>query len=336
MSAMSLHLPARRIAATASKAAAGKPCLHLRYLLPQTQRRTFNWGFNPKPMDDEIAKAKRESIAERQKRMVLQNMQRTTGDSIFDEELQEAEKPLGPSDPFRKKAKKVDADAYRMSTVKEHMQRAKDPDPRWRVRFMKKKIRQMVRNADKPLTKAERIKMTEKEHLSKSDILPTSTKRLVHLSHQIVGKTVDDAITQMRFSKKKMAREVRWQLELARDTAITQRGMGLGAADGKVFEKPRQVQTKDGKWIQVKDPTTLYVDQSWVGKSKYLSQRIIYHSRGRSTMSWRPSATISIVVKEEKTRLRQHDDRVDKQAQKAPWVHLPNRPVTAQRPYYTW
>lgn len=288
-------------------------------------------------MSDELAKARKESSAERQKRMMQENMERTRGDSIFEEELEEVGKPDLPGLPSNKEARKGEEGEYfKMSTAKEHMARAQDPDPRWRVRFLKKKIRQMVRDSDKPLTKAERIKMTEKEHLSKSPMLATSTKRLVHLSRQIVGKTVDDAIAQMRFSKKKMAREVRWQLELARDSAITQNGMGLGAADGKVFQKPRQIQTKDGRWVQVKDPTALYVDQSWVGKGKWIGQRILYHARGRSSMSWKPSTTISIVVKEEKTRLRQHDDRVEKQAKKAPWVHLPNRPVTAQRPYYTW
>ncbi len=77
-------------------------------------------------------------------------------------------------------------------------------------------------------SRVERIARTERSHLSKSPPLPTSTKKLVHLAHQIQGKTVEDALVQMRFSKKKMAREVRWQLEEARDTAVVQHGIGPG------------------------------------------------------------------------------------------------------------
>lgn len=43
-----------------------------------------------------------------------------------------------------------------------------------------------------------------------------------------------------------------------------------------------------------------------------------------------------MVIKEEKTRIREHEERQAKKARQGPWVHLPNRPVTAQRPYYSW
>lgn len=49
-----------------------------------------------------------------------------------------------------------------------------------------------------------------------------------------------------------------------------------------------------------------------------------------------PDAAISVVLKEEKTRIREHGDRVAKEAKRKPWVHLPNRPISAQRPYYSW
>lgn len=48
------------------------------------------------------------------------------------------------------------------------------------------------------------------------------------------------------------------------------------------------------------------------------------------------ATALTLVVKEEKTRIREYREREAKQAKKAPWVHLPNRPVTAQRPYYSW
>ena len=45
---------------------------------------------------------------------------------------------------------------------------------------------------------------------------------------------------------------------------------------------------------------------------------------------------ITVVLKEEKTRIREHKDR-EREALKAyPWVHHPERPITGQRPYYSW
>ncbi|OTA70801.1 ribosomal protein L22 [Hypoxylon sp. EC38] len=311
---MSLHLPARRVATTAS-AVAGKPSLHLQYLLPRTQRRNawFNWGRKNVPVGSEKSQfAKELTRREREEMMAQRNLDRTQGTSIFDEEIKDPERVRRA-----REEKEATPTAVSGTRVKEHMERAEDPDPRWRVR-------------------EQRIRLSEKEHTSASPPLPTSTKKLVHLSHQIVGKTVDEAITQMRFSKKKMAREVKWQLEDARDRAIAAHGMGLGAADGQELEKPKKIQTKDGKWIEVRDPTTLYVDQSWVTKGPWRGMRIQYHARSRMSVMWRPTASISVVLKEEKTRLRQHDEKVEKEAKKAPWVHLPNRPVTAQRQYYSW
>ncbi|KAI1802132.1 ribosomal protein L22 [Daldinia bambusicola] len=340
---MSLHLPARRVATAAARTtAAGKPSLHLQYLQPTTQRRNawFGWGSSnsaKSPFAQELSRREREQmIAEK-------NMQRTQGASIFDEEIKETEKATAQQQRLSAdeaggvpEGGKMGSTIGTGTMVKEHMERAENPDPRWRVRFLKKKVMQMVRDGDKPLTRAQRVRLTEKEHTSASQPLPTSTKKLMFLSRQIAGKTVDDAINQMRFSKKKMAREVRYQLEEARDNAIAAHGMGLGAAQGKTLDKPRKIQTKDGRWLEVSDPTTLYVDQSWVTKGPWRGMRIQYHARSRMSQMWRPSAAISLVLKEEKTRLRQHDEKVEKQARKRPWVHLPNRPVTAQRPYYSW
>ncbi|KAI0376892.1 ribosomal protein L22 [Hypomontagnella monticulosa] len=327
---MSLHLPARRVA-TAAAQATSKPSL-----LPLTQRRNawFNWRSGPTPPPTANSPfAKELTRREREEMLAKRNSDRTQSPSIFDEELADAE---GKEKQKKDAASKEASGIGRATTMREHMERALDPDPRWRVRYMKKKVMQMVRNADKPLSRDERIRRTEKQALSASPALATSTKKLVHLSHQIVGKTVDDAITQMRFSKKKMAREVKWQLEEARDRAIAAHGMGLGPVNSEALQKPLKIQTKDGKWIDVADPTKLYVDQSWVTKGPYRGARIQYHARSRTSVMWRPTASISIVLKEEKTRIRQHNERVEKQAKKAPWVHLPNRPVTAQRQYYSW
>lgn len=44
----------------------------------------------------------------------------------------------------------------------------------------------------------------------------------------------------------------------------------------------------------------------------------------------------TVLLKEEKTRIRQHEERTAKEQRKGPWVHLPSRPVYGQRPYYAW
>ncbi|XXH03278.1 hypothetical protein Hte_009676 [Hypoxylon texense] len=358
---MSLHLPARRVATSAARTTTCKSTtLHLQYLLPRTQRRNagglFNWGWGRSgggggadPMKTPSPFARELTRREREQRLAKQNMDRTQGTSIFDEEIKDPERARQRQQQLDDAAAGGGGEEGPMaaSRVREHVERAENPDPRWRVRFLKKKVMQMARaDPAKPPSREQRIRLTEKRHVSASPPVPTSTKKLVHLSHQIVGKTVDDAITQMRFSKKKMAREVKWQLEEARDRAIAAHGMGLGSGSSSsssssaprdnTNNKPFKIQTKDGKWIEVQDPTTLYVDESWVTKGPWRGARVQYHARSRMSMMWRPTASISVVLKEEKTRIRQHNEKVEAQAKKAPWVHLPNRPVTAQRQYYSW
>ncbi|KAI2640043.1 ribosomal protein L22/L17 [Xylaria nigripes] len=330
---MSLHLPVRQ-AVNVARASIARPS---QYLLPQTQRRNAGWfsrfrkprADNSSPENSQFAK----ELTKRQKetRLAERLSEHTQGASIFDEDIKHAEE----EQTKEIEEHKAQTTALSFSRMKEHMERALDPDPRWRVRYQRKKIMQMVR-ADGKMTKAERIMMMEKEVTNKSDLIPTSTKKLVHLSHQIAGKTVDEAITQMRFSKKKMAREVKYYLELARDTAIAGHGMGLGVHNGELLKKERKIVTRDGKKVSVADPTRLYVDQSWVTKGPPRGMRILFHSRGRASQAFRPTSRINLVIKEEKTRIRQYDERVEREAKKAPWVQLPNRPVTAQRPYYSW
>lgn len=170
-----------------------------------------------------------------------------------------------------------------------------DPDPRSRVRWQRKKVIQMVRRGGH-LTREERIAMTERSLTHKSEWIPTSTKKLVMLARQIAGKNIDDAISQMQWSKKKMAREVKYHLEEARDLAIASRGMGLGAVNGETAgkrnDKPTKIQTKDGKWLEVSDPTKMYVADSWVGKGSWLGKEIDYKGRGRMGVIKHPKASM--------------------------------------------
>ncbi|KAL0930234.1 mitochondrial 54S ribosomal protein uL22m [Colletotrichum truncatum] len=257
-----------------------------------------------------------------------QKQQPHLSSSIFEEEVDDAvaESRRGARSDAQASVKTAETMAYRV-----------DPDPRSRLRWERKKVIQMVRRNGR-VSRSERIAQTEKELSHKSPFLETSVKKLVHLARQIQGKTLDDALLQMTYSKKKMATEVKYQLEEARDLAIVSRGMGLGrtARNTKGSSGPVKIQTKDGKPLTIDDPTRLYVAQAWVGRGPWRAKQLDYKGRGRFGIIQSPSTSISVVLKEEKTRLREHSEREAKQARRKPWVHLPDRPVSAQRPYYSW
>lgn len=191
------------------------------------------------------------------------------------------------------------------SLLQTDLQRALDPDPRSRVRWERKMVVRHVSRLLDPKgqeTREERLARTERQLLHKSMPIPTSTKKLVHLARQISGKTLEDALVQMRFSKKKMAKEVMWHLEEARDMAVVERGMGLGRVlqqkqhqeDGSesAASSPSaiKIQTKDGKWLEITDPSRIYIDQAWVGKGIFRSVQPEYRARGRINRRWSPSS----------------------------------------------
>jgi hypothetical protein len=45
---------------------------------------------------------------------------------------------------------------------------------------------------------------------------------------------------------------------------------------------------------------------------------------------------IHIVLKEEKTRIRENQEREAKIAARKAWVQLPNRKIPSQRQFYSW
>lgn len=174
-----------------------------------------------------------------------------------------------------------------------------DPNPEARRRWQRNQIIRNIRNRGQ-LTKAQRIARTERESLCKSAFYPTSVKKLMPLARQIAGKPIEEAIVQMRFSKKKVARDVKKHLEYARDKAIVERGMGLGAAtaeynraagieDSDVImedkEKEAQpwpgmvVEDRKGKRRFVTDTSNIYVDEAWVGRGTF-SVDYDYRARG--------------------------------------------------------
>jgi ribosomal protein L22 len=168
------------------------------------------------------------------------------------------------------------------------MAAALDPDPRARKRWERKMVIRDIHKRGR-LTRAQILKREERVLLSKSHDFRTSVKKLSPLARQIAGKTVEDAIIQMRFSKKKAAKEVKEHLEHAKNEAIVRRGMGLGMVEGGEFS-PRKIQVKDGRTVKVVDPTRLYVDQAWVGKGLY-GKSLDYRARGRTYLMKNPTTS---------------------------------------------
>ena len=183
------------------------------------------------------------------------------------------------------------------------MAAALDPTPHIRKRWQRKMLIRDIRGRFR-MNKTVKILRTERFSVSKSELFRTSVKKLGPLARQIAGKPIEDAIVQMRFSKKKAAAEVKKHLEYARDEAIVRRGMGLGlvnlqeAGEGEGGEekmeaqatmKPIVFEDKKGKRRTVTDTTSIYVDQAWVGRGKY-GREPEFRARGRVNML-RPPTT---------------------------------------------
>ncbi|KAH7629580.1 ribosomal protein L22/L17 [Sordaria sp. MPI-SDFR-AT-0083] len=338
---------------------------------PSQQWSLFGWG---KQKMEERNKAKEElkqteaartSKRPTQEEIVARVRGRLEGDSIFadttpsseaadhlaaeqgkhkDWALAKAEKKLAAAHGGKGKVEETTATG--ISLIKDHMVRAVDPDPRSRVRWERKMVIRKLQRGTDPWSvepKTERIARTERKLVFKTNLLPTSVKKLVHLSRQIRGKTVSEALVQMQFSKKKMAKEVKTELLRAEAQAIVMRGMGLGKAaaatkkkDAAEAQEPVKIQTKDGKHMEIRDPTRIYVAETFVNKGPIRGAEIDYRARGRVFKMDKPTTSMTVVLKEEKTRIREHQERVAKKLRQGPWVHLPDRPVTSQRQFYSW
>lgn len=167
-----------------------------------------------------------------------------------------------------------------------------DPRPHVRRRWERKMVIKDIRRRGR-VTRKEWIKKNERESLSKSHFLKTSVKKLGPLARQIAGKTIEDALVQMRFSKKKAAWDVRKHLQHARNVAIVRRGMGLGKTT-KEDAEPVQIVTKEGKRRKVTDRTGIYIEQAWVGRGPY-GREPEYRARGQVNML-RPPVTSTFAL----------------------------------------
>jgi ribosomal protein L22 len=232
----------------------------LSFLAPYIQKRTAFWGWGESP--DPVGKPQNPLTEEFLKRKPKQ--QALVRGDLAESSIFEDEELAGP----KPKTIVTDEQGMKHNLVRnpDAMAAALDPDPRGRLRWERKMVIKQIHKRGR-LSRAQQLKREERVILSKSHNFQTSVKKLMPLARQIAGKTVEEAIIQMRFSKKQVAKDVKEHLEHARNEAIVKRGMGLGVKDDSF--SPVQIQTKDGKRVKVQDPTTLYVDQAWCGKGLF-------------------------------------------------------------------
>lgn len=282
------------------------PCLaassSCRPLLPLSQRRSKwslgNWFGRNRPgskSDNKVSGGQNLDDPEVRRRAMAQQQRAapTLSDSIFEDEVKEATK-----DDYQPQQSDQETLSQPPTSAEAAIYRT-DPDPRSRTRWERKKVIQMIRRqtAGEEVSdyakRTERIAMNERQLLHKSPLLETSTKKLVMLARQIQGKTLEDAMLQMTYSKKKMAKEIKVQLEEARDLAVVSRGMGLGKAGhgGDGAKTPIKIKTKDGATLKVDDPTRLYIAEAWVGRGTPRNKRIEFKGRGRTGVIVSPATS---------------------------------------------
>ena len=177
---------------------------------------------------------------------------------------------------------------------------ALNPRPWAQARWHRKKVIQAIQRRGR-ISKTEQILKQERHHMHGSNFFKSSMKKLVPIARQIAGKTVEDALIQLRFSKKLAARRIEAELKIARDEAIVSQGMGLGhikeSADTHSQGTIREVVTEEkvplkeanGKIRMVK-PTSMYIDQAWVNKGK-ANHSVEYRARGQQNILTHPHAS---------------------------------------------
>lgn len=117
-----------------------------------------------------------------------------------------------------------------------NMAAALDPNPTARTRWQRMMVIRNIRHKGR-LTREMKIARSERSHMSKSSKFKTSVKKLMPLARQIAGKSIDDAILQMRFSKKKVAKEIQKHLIQARNEAVVMKGMGIARQPENVVDQ---------------------------------------------------------------------------------------------------
>ena len=317
-----------------------------------------------KPDAEAIAekKAERKRAEEQERNRRISSL---APNSIFADDLPSAAKPAATPGLAKKQKDEQKFEEYQRDP--NALELVLNPRPKARLAWQRRMVIRSIQKRGR-LTKTEKLAKTERSHVVKSGFWKTSIKKLAPLARQIAGKTIDEAILQMRFSKKKAAQEIRAHLIQARNEAIVVRGMGVSAvpaalplpkypppADSDPSASRAEVMTSDPstlpvalethnptlslKRTQTTPETQIYIDQAWVNRGAY-SKSLSGRARGRMDVLRHPTTGLSVLLKEERTRMREKQEKEDtdkrKRLGKQLWTQLPDRKVYAQRPYYTW
>ena len=231
-----------------------------------------------------------------------------------------------------------------------NMSRVLNPRPNARARWQRKMVIRNTRRSGR-LTKEMIISRTERQALSRSHFFKTSMKKLAPLARQIAGKGIDEAILQMRFSKKKAAQDVLGHLIQAKNEAIAVKGMGINsisatpAPDSPIVTDPSiqpalpMQRTNKAPLDGVKGDTDIYVSQAWINRGPY-GKELEPRARGRANILRPPHTGLSVLLKEEKTRTREKAEKDEKAIRKRMgknmWTQLPDRPIVNQSQYVLW
>jgi ribosomal protein L22 len=270
-------------------------CINASSFRPLTLHRTIktksskseSTGLKSKnPILEQYLKAKPKQVAAKDPEILRGTV---AEDSIFEdgEDGSEADQKWTREEHYDEEGMRQDRKVPRNPV---NMANVLDPDPVNRMRWEKKMVIRQIEKRGR-LTKAQMLKRTERESVTKSQLMTTSTKKLGMLARQIAGKPIEEAIVQMQFSKKGVAKEVKEHLEYARDMAIVNRGMGLGKVEDRAGE-PVEIQLKDGRRRIVKDRTGIYVDQAWVTRGPY-TKSPEFRARGRVNLLHHPHTSRS-------------------------------------------
>ncbi|RMZ88861.1 hypothetical protein DV736_g3919, partial [Chaetothyriales sp. CBS 134916] len=299
---------------------------------------------SPQKRAELTAKRARESL-QRQEEKARENMKlgSLSSSSVFGDEM------LGEAGSDTSKEASSSTLQTLASRNFNNMSRVLNPRPNARARWQRNMLIRHVRRGGR-LTKEMTIARTERRHLAQSHWFKTSMKKLAPLCRQIAGKSMDEAILQMRFSKKAVAQDVLQHLIQARNEAIAVKGMGLGSSQplpppGPVVldasispagqNQKASKKSKDGS----KQETDIYIAQAWINRGPY-GKRPDFRARGRVYMMRPPHTGMTVLLKEEKTRTREQREKEEKTIRKRlgknMWTQLPDRPVTNQSQYVLW
>ena len=192
----------------------------------------------------------------------------------------------------------IGPDGKTITRNRDLMNRVLNPLPTRRKRWERRKVIKEWRG-HRRYSKKELLELTERQSVSRSHFFKTSIKKLAPLARQIAGRPIDEAITQMRFSNKKAAREVLEHLEHARNEAMVKHGMGLGEQPAEnpnstligipslTGTVPIEIETKDNRRKLINDMTGIYIEQAWVGRGSY-DKEPEYRARGRINILRKP------------------------------------------------